>query len=112
MLGGVVSATVTGKLAVPVSPSSFVAVQSTVVVPIGNVLPDGGLHDAVAVGSLLETSNATEAPLAEVASALTLPGVERTGASASAEGIARAATAIATRTTRARRISAGQRVEE
>src|ERR671922_210645 len=45
--GGVVSTTVTSKLAEPVLPWESVAVQVTVVVPTGKVLPDAGAHVGV-----------------------------------------------------------------
>jgi len=48
-LGGVVSCTITWKLPVVVLPWASVAKQVTVVVPIGKVEPDAGLHVGVRV---------------------------------------------------------------
>src|SRR3954469_10281484 len=49
--GAVVSATVTTNDFVPGLPAASVAVQSTVVSPIGNVLPLAGVHVAVTAPS-------------------------------------------------------------
>jgi hypothetical protein len=49
--GGVVSVTVTVKLAVAVLPCVSVAVQATVVRPRGKVLPDAGAQETVAASS-------------------------------------------------------------
>ena len=46
------SATVTVKLHVVVFPAPSVAVLVTVVVPTGNVEPEGGLNDCVTPGQL------------------------------------------------------------
>jgi hypothetical protein len=55
--GGVVSRTVTVNVfAELVLPASSVAVQLTVVVVIGNVLPDGGAHEIVGVASTLSVA--------------------------------------------------------
>jgi hypothetical protein len=50
--GGVVSSTVTVNEQFVVLPDASVAVQVTVVVPFGNVEPDGGVQDAVIPGQL------------------------------------------------------------
>ena len=58
------------KLALPVFPCESVAVQATVVVPIGKVLPEAGAHVSEATassGSLAEAEYVTTAPLADVA---------------------------------------------
>ena len=49
--GAVVSLTVTVKLALDVLLCVSVALQLTVVVPIGNVAPEAGLHEIVAASS-------------------------------------------------------------
>jgi len=49
--GGVVSFTVIVKLALDVLPCVSVALQPTVVVPIGKVAPEAGLHETVAASS-------------------------------------------------------------
>ena len=49
--GGVVSTTVTLKLAVPVFPFVSVAVQLTVVIPSGKVVLESGEHDWEATAS-------------------------------------------------------------
>ena len=52
---------------VAVLPDVFVAVQVTVVVPTGNVEPDGGVHDVTTPGQLSETvglAKVVTAPLA------------------------------------------------
>ena len=70
---GVVAAvggnTVTVKLQVFVWPQASIAVQVTVVVPIGNVLPLGGLHEKLSNPQALwaELVKFTTAPLALVA---------------------------------------------
>jgi hypothetical protein len=46
-IGGVVSTTVTWNEAVAVFPAGSLAVQVTVVVPSGNLDPDGGVHTSV-----------------------------------------------------------------
>jgi hypothetical protein len=72
--GGVVSCTVTVKLCDAVWPASSVAVQVTVVAPIGNVAPGPGEHPTV--GDVSTVSDAvgreypTVAPAAEVAAAV------------------------------------------
>src|SRR5262245_50205704 len=50
-IGGVVSMTVTLKEQVSELPESSVAEQFTVVVPIAKVLPEGGTHTTVGIGS-------------------------------------------------------------
>ena len=52
MVGFSVSLTVTVKLQVAVFPEASVAVQVTVVVPLGNSEPEGGLQATVAPGQL------------------------------------------------------------
>ena len=53
-VGGVVSRTVTAKLfGALVFPEESDAVQLTVVVVIGKVLPDGGAHETLGFGSTL-----------------------------------------------------------
>jgi|ERR1043165_9808235 len=47
--------TVTLKLQLAVLPEASVAVQVTVVVPTGNIEPEGGLHTATTPGQLSET---------------------------------------------------------
>src|ERR1700756_5562054 len=83
----------TAKLALAV-PDVLEALQLTVVVPIGNTLPDAGVHVTVAPGGLLVTVNVTTAPALEVASAL-MSGRSsaRAGVSATATGAANAMTA-------------------
>ena len=59
------------------------AVQLTVVVPIGNVVPDAGVQTTVGLGSVVSvavTVNVTTAPLESVASAIIFEGKFRTGA--------------------------------
>ena len=46
------STTVTRKLALELFPDASVAVQLTIVVPIANTLPDGGVHVRVGVRPL------------------------------------------------------------
>ena len=50
IVGACVSLTVTVKLHVASGVMPFVAVQLTVVVPFGNVLPEGGVQVTVGVG--------------------------------------------------------------
>ena len=52
MTGGVRSATVTGKLVVPVFPAASCAVQVTTVVPIGKPLFEGGEHMTTGIAPL------------------------------------------------------------
>ncbi len=52
------SLTVTVKLQVDVLPEASVAVQVTVVVPLGKVVPEGGLQVTVAPGQLSLTVGA------------------------------------------------------
>src|SRR5262245_7560749 len=69
--GGVVSPTVTVKLVLDWLLAASFAVQLTVVVPSGNVLPVGGEQLAVGLGSTLSaavTLNETAAPPGPVAS--------------------------------------------
>jgi hypothetical protein len=68
---GAVSVTVTLNVAVDFRPALFVAEHVTVVVPIGNVDPDGGTHVTVSVPSAKSVAvgfvNVTAAPLELVA---------------------------------------------
>ena len=59
-VGGVTSRTVTVNEAVPVLPAASVAVQVTVVVPMGNVDPDGGAQVTAGLG-LAALSSVAEA---------------------------------------------------
>ena len=80
--GGVVSWTVTENEPEPVLPCASVAVQLTVVVPTGNVLPDGGEHETLGLGSTVseaETENVTTAPDGPVAGTVMLPGTLTVG---------------------------------
>ena len=74
--GGVVSWTVTENDPEPVLPCTSVAVQVTVVVPTGNVLPDGGKHEGVIEPSTMsdaDAANVTTAPDEPVAGVVMLP---------------------------------------
>jgi hypothetical protein len=86
--GGVVSVTVTVKLAFAALPCVSVAVQATVVKPRGKVLPDAGAQETVAAssGSIALTAYVTTAPVGPVASAVMLAGVVITGGVVSAGG--------------------------
>ena len=53
--GGILSTTVTVNAQIAVLPAASVAVAITVVVPIGNVLPETGLKLTVAPGQLSST---------------------------------------------------------
>jgi hypothetical protein len=80
--GGVVTTTVTAKLAAPVLPCVSVAVHVTVVVPMANVLPDAGVHVTGSVPStrsIADAVYATTAPLGPVAGAVMLGGTVTTG---------------------------------
>jgi hypothetical protein len=84
--GAVVSRTVTEKLHVAVLPPLSVAVQVTVVVPIGKVLPLAGLHVTVGFGSHASEPLAvkvTAAPLGLVHSATMSAGQVTVGATSS-----------------------------
>src|SRR3990172_10066734 len=75
--GGVVSWTVTVNDPGVEFPESSVAVQLTVVVPSGNVEPDGGEQTTVGVVSMRSdavTENVTTAPEGPVAGTVMLPG--------------------------------------
>src|SRR5262245_65286775 len=75
--GAVVSSTLTSNVHESEFPESSVAVQVTVVVPIGNVLPEGGKDSIVGAGSwssLAVAVKETAAPPAPVASATWRPG--------------------------------------
>ena len=81
-VGGVVSATVTVKLALALLPEPSVAVQMTVVVPTGNELPEGGTHVGVRLPLAVSVAlavNVTWAPPGPVAGTLIGPGTLRTG---------------------------------
>jgi hypothetical protein len=54
--GGVVSFTVTVNVAFAVLPALSVAIHVTVVLPIGNVEPEDGLHTATIVPSTLSVA--------------------------------------------------------
>ena len=72
--------TVTRKEPDNVAPASSVAVHSTVVVPIANVVPEAGVHETVApVSSVAVASKVTGAPAGDVASTVRSPGTCRTG---------------------------------
>ena len=82
--GGVVSRTVTLKLAVALLPAASLAVTSTVVSPSGNVEAEDGSAVAVtgpSTASLADTENVTGAPPAPVASSVMSAGTESWGAS-------------------------------
>ena len=79
------SITATWKLPVLVFPAGSVALQVTVVVPIGKAVPDGGLQltvrsDARLSGSVAETAKVTSAPLGLVAFVATSAGKLKVGA--------------------------------
>jgi hypothetical protein len=74
--------TVTFSVAVPRLPCVSVAEHVTVVVPIGNVLPDAGLQETGRSPSALSVANvlnSTTAPFSELAAAVTSPEVVMTG---------------------------------
>jgi len=80
--GGVVSCTVTVNVADPVLPALSVAEQETVVVAIGKVEPDGGVHVTGSVPSTRSVAEALKvatAPLALVAEIVIFAGTETTG---------------------------------
>src|SRR5665213_2843255 len=80
--GGVVSCTVTVKLADPVTLWESVAEHSTVVVPSGNVEPETGAHVATIGPSITSPADAlkvTAAPPGPVASTARLEGTVTTG---------------------------------
>jgi hypothetical protein len=82
-LGGTVSCTVTVNEPPSVLPESSVAVQFTVVTPTGNVLPDGGEHPTLTLGSTESEADAekeTVAPPGPVAATVMLPGTVMVGA--------------------------------
>jgi hypothetical protein len=87
-VGAVVSLTVTVNDAVPVLPAASVAEQLTVVVVIGKVEPEAGVHVAGTVPSTLSvavTVKVTILPADEVASAVIGDGTVRTGGVVSLE---------------------------
>lgn len=81
-VGGVVSRTVTVKDALPVLPAASVAEQFTVVVPNGNVLPEGGTQVGVIAPSTMSEALAeklTTAPDEPVASTVIFEGTVTVG---------------------------------
>ena len=81
--GAVVSCTVTLKDALLRLPAVSVAVQSTVVVPSGKVLPEAGVQLGVTLASTLSVAVALKlatAPLASIAAIVILLGTSNTGA--------------------------------
>src|SRR5688572_22362063 len=81
IVGGVVSTTVTVKLAVPVFPNMSLAWQRTVVVPRGKVVPETGVQATGPglSGSWAVTTKATVAPPGPVASTRIGGGTVSTG---------------------------------
>jgi hypothetical protein len=82
IVGAVVSATSTWKVAVPVLPCASVALHVTDVVPSENVDPEPAEQEGVMLPSTLSfaaVAKATFAPEAEVASRVMSPGVETAG---------------------------------
>jgi hypothetical protein len=82
-VGAVVSLTVTVKLPFAVLPDESVAEQLTVVVPMGNVEPEAGVHvtgTEPSTSSVAVAVYVTTAPDALVASTVMLDGSERVGA--------------------------------
>ena len=82
MTGGVVSCTITVKLPVAILPVASVAVQFTVLVPTGNVLPEGGVQFTVGSGSsssVADTEYVATAPDGLVASTVTVSGKANVG---------------------------------
>ena len=82
IVGGVLSATVTGKLALARLPCASITEQVMLVVPIGNVLPEAGVHVGAITPSTLsiaDTTYAIVAPLGPVASAVIGLGTTSTG---------------------------------
>src|SRR5688500_16924712 len=83
MRPGIGRVTVTLKCAEPRLPTASIAVHSTAVVPIGNVLPDAGTHETPIVAltaSLAEAANVITRPSAELASSLMSAGTVTNGA--------------------------------
>lgn len=82
VLGGVVPTTVTLKLPLAVFSALSVAVQLTVVVPVGKVVPEAGVQFGVtapSTRSVAEAVKVTTAPEASVASVLMSAGRFSTG---------------------------------
>ena len=80
--GGVVSTTVTLKVAVAVFPAASVAMAITTVVPRGKVLPERGVSVTGSVPSLLSVAlaaNVATAPSEPAASTVISPGTVITG---------------------------------
>src|SRR5262249_54917575 len=97
MAGGVGSATFTVKLALAALPCASTAVQVTVVVPIGNGEPEGGLHVTVrgpSTESMAPTVKLTAAPSGPVASAVIGSGTVITGGVVSTTVTVKVAVAI------------------
>src|SRR5919107_2356934 len=89
MLGAELSSTVTEKVAVEVLPAASVAEQLTDVVPIGKVLPEGGVQVTPTEPSMASSAVAlkvTTAPSGLVASFVMGPGTVTTGGVVSAVG--------------------------
>jgi hypothetical protein len=85
-VGGVVSWTVTVNEALAEFPESSVAVQVTVVGPIGNRLPEGGAQTTVGLASTrsdADAENVTTAPPGAVAGAVMFPGTVTVGGAVS-----------------------------
>src|SRR5438093_789443 len=82
-VGGVVSRTVTVNVFVPTLPRASVALHVTVVVPIANVAPLGGVHvtaSAPSTVSVADVAKLNAAPVGPVASTVALAGTVTTGA--------------------------------
>src|SRR5882762_10417485 len=78
--------TSTSKVAVAVLPALSLALQLTVVVPIGNRLPDAGVQvtgTSPSTVSVAEAVKVTTAPAGLVASTVIAPGTVRVGGSVS-----------------------------
>ena len=89
-LGAVVSSTVTEKVAVELLPAASVAEQLTDVVPIGKVLPEGGVQLTATEPSMASSAVAlkvTTAPSGLVASFVMGSGTLSTGGVVSAGGV-------------------------
>jgi len=95
--GGVVSATVTLKLALDELPWASVATHVTGFVPTGNVDPDAGMQFGVtapSTRSVAVAANVTTAPFGPVASAVTLDGTVGSGGVVSATVMVKLAVAV------------------
>lgn len=81
--------TVTVNVAVAEFPLASVAAHVTVVVAIGNMVPDAGVHASVGAGSttsVAETANETTAPCGDVAPTVISVAPSMTGGSVSEGG--------------------------